>query len=66
MTKCLMGVLVGVFLGAFALEMLQRKKPGLLARIRERARYAASDFRHAFADGYRSAVPGDVRPPAPL
>lgn len=53
MTKCLLGVLVGVFAGAFALELLDRKKPTLMNRVRERARFVADDFKVAFLDGYQ-------------
>jgi hypothetical protein len=59
MTKVMMSVIAGVFAGAFVLELLNRKKPGVLAQVRDRAKTAASDFRQAFAEGYRSAIPSD-------
>jgi len=59
MTKVMVSVIAGVFAGAFVLELLNRRKPGLLAQVRERAQNAASDFRRAFAEGYRSAIPSD-------
>jgi hypothetical protein len=59
MTKVMISVIAGVFTGAFILELLHRSKPGLLAQVRDRARNAASDFRRAFAEGYRSAIPSD-------
>lgn len=53
MEKVLVGVLAGVFVGAFVMEVLHRKKPGLLDGVEERASRAARDFRSAFAQGYR-------------
>lgn len=61
MSKCMLSVIAGVFVGAFALELLNRRKPGLLAAVRDRASRAATDFRRAFTDGYRSAIPQDGR-----
>jgi len=55
MTKLMVGVAAGVFLGAFALELLKRKRPDLASQVRERARSTASDLRDAFADGYQHA-----------
>jgi hypothetical protein len=61
MSKCMLSVIAGVFIGAFALELLNRRRPGLLAAVRDRAARAAGDFRRAFGDGYRSAIPRDSR-----
>ncbi len=36
MSKLLIGVFMGVFVGALAYEFLSRTRPGLLAKIRER------------------------------
>jgi hypothetical protein len=51
MTKILLGTIVGVFLGAFAVEILKRKHPELLKSIEVRAA--------AFADSVDKALSGD-------
>jgi len=61
MTKCMLSVIAGVFVGAFALELLNRRRPGFLAQLRDRASRAARDFRRAFGEGYKSAIPEDGR-----
>ena len=52
MTKYMVTVVVGVFVGAFALEIMGRKSPALLLKVRMQARRAANDFRRSFIDGY--------------
>jgi len=56
--KIMLGLAAGVFLGAFAVEMLERKRPGMVAGVGGRARSAIEEFRLAFRDGYagRSSV----------
>ena len=44
MWKILGGVIVGVFVGAFALEILNRKRPELVRDIEKRAENAARSF----------------------
>jgi hypothetical protein len=51
MTKILLGAMVGVFLGAFAVEILKRKNPELLKNIESRAA--------ALADSVDKALGGD-------
>ena len=51
MTKILLGTIVGVFLGAFAVEILKRKNPELLKSIESRAA--------ALADSMDKALGGD-------
>jgi len=51
MTKILLGAMVGVFLGAFAVEILKRKNPELLKSIESRAA--------ALADSVDKALGGD-------
>ena len=57
MTKVMLSVIAGVFFGAFALEVLNRKKPGLLDVVSGRAKRAADDFGRAFMEGYRGETP---------
>jgi hypothetical protein len=57
MTKVMLSVIVGVFFGAFALEVLERKKPGVLEVVGGRVKLAAEDFSRAFMEGYRGELP---------
>jgi len=50
MWKLLGGVLVGVFLGALAVEVLKRTRPDLLSSVEDRARDAADALSFAFRD----------------
>jgi len=52
-TKIILTAIVGVFAGAFAYELLNRKQPRLVAD----AKNAVSDFRQAFVAGYSRDVP---------
>ena len=53
MMKVLLGVVAGVFVGAFVVEIVNRKNPGFLAGVQRRAALAAGDFKTAFGDGFR-------------
>ena len=53
MFKILGGVVIGVFVGAVAVEVLQRKRPGLIQSIEGRAERAVQGFFDAFHDGFR-------------
>lgn len=55
MTKLMVGVAAGVFLGAFAMELLKRKRPHLASQVRDRARSTASELRDAFTEGFQRA-----------
>jgi len=57
MTKLMLGVLAGVFVGAFALEVLNRSNPELLKGLSQRAKLAAGDFQRAFLEGYHGEAP---------
>jgi hypothetical protein len=57
MTKVMLSVIVGVFFGAFALEVLERKKPGLMQVVGSRVKVAADDFSRAFMEGYHGELP---------
>jgi hypothetical protein len=57
MTKYLLGALVGVFAGAFVLELLDRREFDLLGRLRAKAKRTRSDFRRAFVEGYQGVTP---------
>jgi hypothetical protein len=54
MLKILGGVVIGVFVGALAFEILQRKSPGLIEEIERKAERVANSFLEAFQDGYRT------------
>lgn len=52
MWKIIGGVVIGVFVGALAFELLKRKRPHLIRDIEDRASKTASSFIDAFKDGY--------------
>lgn len=52
MWKIIGGVVIGVFVGALAYELIARKKPGLLRDIEQKAERTARSFLDAFQDGY--------------
>ncbi len=54
MWKILGGVVLGVFVGAVALEILYRTKPHLIRDIENKAERAVDAFRSAFREGYSS------------
>jgi hypothetical protein len=53
MWKILGGVVMGVFVGALAFELLSRHRPRLVADVEGSARRASRGFADAFAKGYR-------------
>ena len=53
-TRVMVTVLAGVFFGAFASEVMSRKKPGLVGVVLSRTKLAAGDFSRAFVQGYRA------------
>ncbi len=52
MWKIVGGVLVGVFVGAFAVELIKRTRPDLLGSVERKARLAADALWSAFRGGY--------------
>ncbi len=52
MSKMLVAMLAGVFIGAFAMEILNRKRPGLIAGLESQAGSKLGKFKEAFAEGY--------------
>ncbi|GAB4282129.1 MAG: hypothetical protein Kow0092_37220 [Deferrisomatales bacterium] len=52
MKELIGGALVGVFVGAFAVEVLHRVKPDLAEKIEEKAAAAAEKLVSAFQEGY--------------
>lgn len=57
MTKLMIGVLAGVFVGAFAFEIIHRSNPELVKGWTSRAKLAAGDFHRAFMEGYHGEAP---------
>ena len=53
MSKLIAGMVAGVFVGAFAMEMLNRKAPGLVRSLEDRTKHTVRGFTGAFAEGYR-------------
>ncbi len=52
MMKILGGVLVGAFVGAFAVEVIRRLRPEILASVGQKARSSADAVVSAFRNGY--------------
>jgi hypothetical protein len=55
MTKFMLTVIVGVFVAAFAVEMIGRRR----RRVRPQLGDVARDFRRGFAQGYRRETNAD-------
>ena len=63
MTKILLGTIVGVFLGAFAVEILKRKSPALLKSIEDKAAALAESVDKALGgDESNDAAPRGSEP----
>ncbi len=54
MTKILVPLLTGFFLGALVTEILHRKNPELVKATEERAKRLSRSLRQAFSEGYAS------------
>lgn len=52
MGNTLIGFVVGVFLGAFAVEIVRRKSPKAVMKLEARATKAAESVCRAFREGY--------------
>ena len=52
MLKILGGVAAGIFIGAFAVELLNRMRPGLIEGIEDKAKHAKDSVVEAFQNGY--------------
>lgn len=59
MLKVLGGVVAGIFVGALLFEVINRKSPGLLRKVEDKARDTARAAKDAFQEGRtgRSADP---------
>jgi len=56
MLKTLGILLGGVFVGAVGAEVVHRKCPDTLDKVRTRTRKAISDAKEAFRNGYKTAT----------
>lgn len=61
MEKILVGVVVGIFVGALAAEILKRKNPELTRKIEQKAK----DTVDAFAEAYRDLEGDEAGSPQP-
>ncbi len=52
MMKILGGVIVGAFVGAFAVEVIRRMRPEILASVGQKVRSSADAVFSAFKSGY--------------
>jgi len=52
MSKMFVAMLTGVFIGAFAMEVLHRKRPGLVMGVEHKTKGTLGEFKQAFAEGY--------------
>ena len=57
------GVFAGIFVGALAVEVLNRKKPGLIKEIGKKAKNAVGNLAAAFKEGFK--VKGEAKPIRP-
>jgi hypothetical protein len=48
----MLSVMVGVFIGALTVELLNTTNPGLVTGVKNKAKRAAGEFRAAFEEGY--------------
>ena len=62
MTKILLSIAAGIFIGAFAVEILNRKNPELTKKIEEKAKDAV-DALAAATETFKSHI--DVKPVSP-
>ncbi len=51
--KLLGGVVIGVFIGAIAVEIINRKMPGLIRHIEDKAEETATAIFSSFKQGYQ-------------
>lgn len=58
MWKIIGGVVIGVFVGALAVEILSRRQPGLIKGIEDKAEHTAKVFLDSFREGYSSKQEG--------
>jgi len=52
MVKTVIAAVSGIFIGAFAVEILNRAKPGLTKGLEENAKKAADTFVSGFKEGW--------------
>lgn len=57
MEKTLAGIVAGIFVGAVAMEILNRKKPGLTKKVEKKTKDAVGAFVTAFKEGYEVEKP---------
>ena len=64
MEKILIGVVIGIFVGALTVEILNRKKPELTREIEKKAKDAVDAFAAAFKEGFKveNGETGSMRP----
>ncbi len=56
MLKVLGGVVVGVFIGAIAVEVINRRMPGFIRHIEDKAEETANALFSSFKQGYQRKV----------
>jgi uncharacterized membrane-anchored protein YhcB (DUF1043 family) len=61
MWKIIGGVVVGVFVGAVAVEILNRRRPQLLQNVRDRASRTTRAAIDAFQEGYQRRTPKKIK-----
>ncbi|MFC1596764.1 hypothetical protein ACFL5Q_02350 [Planctomycetota bacterium] len=52
MGKTVIAAITGIFVGAFAMEVLNRTKPGLTKGIEDKAKKVADTFAKGFREGW--------------
>ena len=64
MEKILIGAGIGIFIGAFAMEILHRTCPETFTNIETRAAKLATSLSTAFMEGYNDSVEPEPAPSA--
>ena len=62
MGKTVIVAITGIFVGAFALEILNRTKPGLTKGIEDKAKKVADTFAKGFREGWRGKEDAAAEP----
>ena len=66
LTRLVVGTMASAVFGLFAVEVMNRKKRGVLESALAQAKDAFSEFGGGFARGYRGELPADASSSEPV
>ena len=52
MLKIIGGVIAGIFIGSFSLEIISQTRPDLIKNVEQKAERIGKDLKDAFLEGY--------------